>query len=267
MISKAELDRLYNTDKLSLSQIAQRVGLSYATVQRTMRRFGLRTRDYALASANMNNQRIIKFNYEQEQLVLGSLLGDASLWHWTMRSNKKCGSTLTGYKLSFSHTQKQLDYLLHKKAIIGGCAVGQRRSGYGSIIKHFTFSHTPTLRLYAELCLGSDHKKHVSVRWLDKLDWLGIAYWYMDDGSLLVEKKYRRPTVTFHTESFTAAELSLLQEMLRDRFGLDTRRATANSDPRQQVLSSRHKNEVMTFLANMKEYIVPTMHYKIRCIL
>lgn len=263
---KIEIEHLYNDLHLSQSQTAARLGVSRSRIAQLMKEFGIATRDHASASSNMNNQRTVAFTHDQEQLILGSMLGDANLHPWTMVSNKKSRTTLRGFRLTFAHSIKQLDYLLHKKAIIGGSEIGERLSGHGATIKHFSFCHSPSLRPYADLCL-TDGKKQVTTRWLDKLDWLGVAYWYMDDGSLIISKNRRRnlrPEIQFHTESFTSAERELLRNMLRERFNLHTSLRKCNGDLTQQKIVSKHKEEVGDFLSSLRPHIIASMAYKIR---
>lgn len=269
-ISKSLLQNLYHTKHLSQAQIGKELGLSCSRIGQLMRHHNIVRRDYAAASSNMNNQRTIFFNHHQEQLILGSMLGDANLHRWTMRSNKKSANILNGYKLTFAHSIKQIDYLLHKKEVMGGSKLGERLSGYGAIIKHFSFCHTPSLRPFAELCLDTNHRKRISEEWLAKIDRLGLAYWYMDDGSLIITRQRKgglRPLIQFHTESFTSKEVMLLQEMLQNKFGLITVSRISNGDPTQLKLVSKHKREVGPFLEQLQDFIVPCMKYKIRWII
>ena len=230
-----------------------------------MTKYDIQPRGYVAASENMHKQRAIIFNNHQEQLILGSMLGDANLHRWTMISNKKSKNKLNGYKLTFAHSVKQIDYLTHKRSIIGGSKIGQRISGFGAIIKHFSFCNSASMGPYVRLCLNEDNQKLISQEWLDKLDWCGIAYWYMDDGSLIITKN--RPQIQFHTESFNTDERELLRTMLRNRFGLETSLRQCNDDINQQKIVSKYKHQVAPFLNHLSVYIIPSMRYKIRWII
>lgn len=263
MINK--INKLYVQQKMSQDQVALHLGISRRKVQRIMARHGLKARTYALASSIMNERRFHGFNKEQEQLIFGSMLGDACLCRSVMKSNKT-GKSIEIYKLHFAHSIKQLKYLKHKRAVIGGCKIGTRKSAYGSIIKYFAFSHTPTLRKYAEIFHDKNHnKKRVSSEWIKKIDWPALAYWYMDDGCLIMAKnKYF--SIRFHTESYSRAELVLLQDMLV-QFGLDTKLIRSpNPNPDERIIASKHKYEVIKFLRKLTPWIVPSMKYKIRCL-
>lgn len=263
-VSRENLYDLYINQRLSESQIGLKVRRSRSRINQLLKKHGIHSRGYAEASSNMNNQRTKTFSHEQEQLILGSMLGDANLHRWTMVSNKKCKSILHGFRLTFAHCVDQLDYLLIKKSVIGGTKIGQRISGHGSTIKHFSFCHSPTLKKYSDICLDPlTYQKSVNQQWLDQIDWLGIAYWFMDDGSLIIHKN--RPRLEFHTESFTTQERELLRKMLLERFDLTTSLRKCNNDPKQQKIVSKHKHEVTPFLDKIRDYIVPaSMQHKKR---
>lgn len=261
--SRYRVCQLYKSG-MSQNEIAIKLGVSRAAVYRAMKARGVNPRTNAEASSLMNKRRFPGFNWLQEQLVYGSLLGDACLCRSVMKSNKT-GRRLEIFKLLFSHSKKQLAYLKHKRSIIGGSAIGTRQSGLGSTIYHFAFSHTPTLRQVASVCHDRSHKKKVSDTWLSKIDWPALAFWYQDDGFFIFS--HGRPLLTFCTNSFSYAELTKLQSLLL-RFGLDTRRVkTTNGRPRARMLSSRHASQALIFLRRIKPYVVPCMEYKIRAIL
>jgi len=256
--------RRYINNKLSTGLLAKEFKCNAVTIANILRSQNIKLRSYADASSAMNDRRMIVFTEDQRQLIFGSMLGDACLHRSIMKSNKT-DNKLETYKLIFAHSIKQLEYLEHKRSVLGGSRIGNRQSGHGSIIKHFAFCHTPSLRPIAEICHDSNHKKRITQEWLNLLTWKGIAYWYMDDGSLLIDKEYGRPILTFHTNSYSSSELDLLTRFLRGH-GLDTRHQKADGNP-GIILSSRHQTEARSFLKNMKPYIIPSMEYKIRAIL
>ncbi len=210
----------------------------------------------------MNDQRFVTFTKSQEQLVYGSLLGDACLHRGTMKSNKT-GNLIETYKLIFAHSVKQHEYVLHKQKLLNCCKIMRRKSGFGSDMEATAFSHTPTLREVAKICHDENHKKRVTSEWLAKLDWEGIAHWYMDDGDLLVSKK-NHFKMRFHTESYSFNELELLQNFLANR-GLQTRLLKSpNQNPNERIICSKHKAEVIKFLEKLKPFVIQQLAYKLR---
>jgi len=254
----------YVEEKMSTEILSKIFDCSQKTINNILTKNKVKIRSYAEASSIMNDRRTIDFSDEQKQFILGSMLGDACLNRQVMKSNKT-GKPLEIYRLIFAHSIKQLDYLKHKKSIIGGSKIGERISHCGATIKHFAFCHTPSLRPIAKICHDQNHKKQVTKQWLDQLDWRAIAYWYMDDGTLITSNN--RPIIKFHTNSFSTKELKLLMEFLAD-YGLQTRKEkTPNPNPDERILASRHKKEALVFLEKIRPYIIPSMEYKIRSIL
>jgi hypothetical protein len=233
-----------------------------------LNRLGIARRSTADASSNSNNQRKVEFSLEQLQLILGSMLGDAALNRHNYIS-PYTGLDRSTLKLTFNHSQKQLAYLQHKRCVLPGSKICNRLSGFGAVMYHYTFSQTPSLEPIAAICHDNYGHKRVSRQWLGLLDWRGVAWWYQDDGSLLIQKpkrwpRYRRPIVRFHTNSFSREEIELLQEVLETKFGLRTRTEISNNDSNQLGLASRHQHEAEAFLTFVSPFIVPCLRHKVR---
>ena len=146
----------------------------------------------------------------QEQVLLGTLLGDASAY-----PNKK-ENCYNG--VDMQHSLKQKDYVDYKKKLLGDLSntaraytcknsYGKEKYGLNTIIDK------RTQQIY-EICY-IDEKKTVTKEWLDKLNTLGLAIWYMDDGSL--HKNIRSEIATFHVEGYTIAEQKIIHDFLNSR--------------------------------------------------
>lgn len=262
ILTAAKVRRLYRTK--STEQIAKHLHVSRAQIYRLMKKHKIRPRTYAQASSFMNDQRTIKFNQHQEQLVYGSMLGDACLHRSVMKSNKT-KNRYAIYKLAFTHCKKQLPYLKYKQSIIGGCKIGTKISGHGSIVHHFTFSHTPTLKKVAAICHNKRHKKYVTQKWLDKVDWEGIAYWFQDDGCLMIPKN-RRPVIIFYTNSYSRIEVKLLQRWLLQKTGLRTCLKKVCGGKEARAIVAHRQKEIRKFLYRIKRWVVPCLRYKVRSV-
>ena len=262
-IDVSQIADMYYDQKLSQSQIASKLFVSRSRIQQIMKQYNIKSRSLASASSNMNDQRTIHFTPLQEQLIFGSMLGDAGLYYNEYLSNKT-GQPYKSINLTFGHSTKFINYVHHKRSVLPGTEIGYRISGFGVKIAHYSFCHTPSLQKYVDICLDKEYKKKVNNDWIDRLNWIGIAYWYQDDGSLVISKN--RPMIRFHTESFSDHERSLLQAMLADRFGLNTRLCPNNSNDQQLMIVSRHQQEAKLFLRQLQPYIQPIFKYKIRII-
>ena len=124
----------------------------------------------------------------------------------------------------------------------------------------FAFSHTPSLKPVLEICRNGKRHKYVNENWLNKLNWQGIAFWFMDDGSMMLSKKHRLH-IEFSTQGFSFDECLLLQSFLL-KYGLNTR-LNKTHGKEYHSLASRHHVEVFEFAKNVQPYIIPSMMYKI----
>ena len=155
------------------------------------------------------------FPYEIKQLILGSLLGDASI-----NANDKDG----GYRcVHFTQSDKQIDYFNYKKSILGKYALGERTrtSGYGSLMHDIhTTTNLEINKFLNEHCMKNG-KKFVTQEWCNELDPMGLAFWYMDDGSISNRNNDRLGCrIHISTNGFSLQENKTLANMLRDRFGI-----------------------------------------------
>lgn len=153
---------------------------------------------------------------DQEQLVLGSLLGDASLdIVESKRISKKHVNKGNRARISFRHGPKQYEYLLWKHSLLKG-HVGnkpklEKSKGFGKTTARFQtncgFYDTimPTI-------LGG--RKTPKDSWLNKIGLLGLAVWYMDDGGKSNE------TCRFHTQGFDYSEVVTLRNWLTTKWDL-----------------------------------------------
>ena len=113
----------------------------------------------------------------QEQVLLGTLLGDGHIYP----NNKKIHNN----GIVFSHSIKQQKYIDFKTKLIGSLykSVSDLTSGYGSHIKSVNTKCNKITQQVCDICY-KNNKKTVTKEWLTKLNSLGIAIWYMDDGTL-----------------------------------------------------------------------------------
>ena len=118
---------------------------------------------------------------EEKAAIRGMMIGDSYL-------RRKQNSYTT--ELSIIHSQKQKDYFHYKRNFLE-TALGKKIN-----FSEYLNEGYPSIRLcvvhkYLNFCfkwLYKNHKKHISLRYLRKINNQGIAFWYMDDGSLYAKK-------------------------------------------------------------------------------
>lgn len=131
-----------------------------------------------------NRERITQ---HQRMVIMGAALGDGNLG--------LTGSAMRG-RLRLVHGVAQREYLDYKVRLLGDLVGSPARyqSGVGTYSKTGTYristlSRPEIAQIHREL-YGVEGRKHISRAYLDQLNELGLALWYLDDGSL-VTTKYR----------------------------------------------------------------------------
>ena len=167
------------------------------------------------------------FQKKKKELLLGMLLGDATL-------------TTTEYSntasLSFTHSIDQKDYLFLKCKLLGLKFSFQKFAPKVQKIKkyiaHFkesiraTSKSYPFLYDYYLLCY-KNHRKTLTKEWLDQLSEISLAYFYLDDGSILKDKG-RIHAIELATQGYSKKEQLMLKETLEKKFGLKANIYKAN---------------------------------------
>lgn len=164
------------------------------------------------------NRNYLKLTYEQRQMMLGSLLGDAGL-SYRVRKNHE---TFEFYE---SHGPDQEKYIKHKAnllgANLGSYHKGNKSFGPGGIYYRYSYSNKKELKKIYSLCFKRGRKK-INKEWLKEVDAPAIAYWFMDDGSSSFDITNNKTVmVRFASQSFSKRENTLLMTKLLE-FGVET---------------------------------------------
>lgn len=203
----------------------------------------------------MNNQEIhknksnLRLTKRQKSILVGLLLGDG---HLETQNN---GRT---YRLKVEHSIMQKEYVewLHKEfeKWVPGKIYTKQRGAFKSV-GFTTYSHG-SLRFYGQQFY--DKKvKHIPKIIKKLLDPLGLAIWFMDDGS---RKSAKHHTYNIHTLGYKKEELMFIQGVLSDLFQIDT------ALHKQKIKSWRiyiPARSAVRFTALIEEYIIPSMRYKL----
>jgi len=154
----------------------------------------------------------LKLTDKQRDILVGLLLGDG---HLETQNNGKT------YRLKVEHSLEQKDYVLwlyqefkewtHKQPYSKQRKNGQQSTGFT------TYSHG-SFRFYGQQFYVKGKK--VVPKIIGKLlNPLGIAIWFMDDGS---RKSRQHKTFIIHTLGYSKKELELLQNVLLQKFKIKT---------------------------------------------
>lgn len=202
------------------------------------------------------------FTNEANQLLLGTLMGDASI------ANNGAGV----YRYCVSHCTAQVDYLhfIKKSLEFAGYTFGDIRDSK-SILKgkHYCTKQllSKTHSTWKELrdVFYIDGKKVISKAILDQLTWEGVAYWFMDDGT-----GNRRTTGDGKDQHIEFAICGFDQNsriIIRDWFigkGIDCKLKTiSNSSGKQYEVLSLTLQASRQLSQHVGPYILPCLRYKL----
>lgn len=125
-----------------------------------------------------------KLSYSAQQLIYGSLLGDASI-------SRASGTA----RFTVSHCAKHKRYIDYKANLLNNIVLNIKKDFRDKITPNGKkYNNHSMYRLYST-CLKQlaiirqeiyqNNKKTISEKWLSKIDDMGLAFWYMDDGSFI----------------------------------------------------------------------------------
>jgi hypothetical protein len=184
--------------------------------------------------------RAITFGSRQRELIIGSLLGDATLL-----------KTTSGYCFRVHHGRRQQDLVDWKYAELADFVrSAPRTSGNGYYFRTVTHPELAVLRdsFYA------GRRKIVPIRLLEReLTALGLAVWIMDDGA--AEGKQLR----LNTQSFSAEEAEELVGLIRAKFGIIMGVNRDKNRPRLRCNAA----SMLRLVGLVRHHMIPSMLYKL----
>jgi hypothetical protein len=158
-------------------------------------------REFVVETLFGRRARATPFNSHQWELIIGSLLGDATLL-----------KTTSGYCFRVHHGRRQQDLVDWKYTVLADFVrTVPRTSGNGYYFR--TVSH-PELAELRKLFYSGERKIAPLKLLSSSLTAFGLAVWIMDDGA--AEGKQLR----LNTQSFSAEEAAELTGLIRAKFGI-----------------------------------------------
>jgi LAGLIDADG DNA endonuclease family len=200
------------------------------------------------------------FTDEQKSIVYGTLLGDGYLKPSNNRENPS-------YSLVIAHGAKQKEYLEWKKEKLSNFIIKEDAYIKQSKTK---YNHSPTYRYdtIAHPFLTELRRKFypngvktVSKEWLNHIDELALAVWFMDDGSL--NKRYG--TMLISTNNFSYEEHVLIQQWFLNRWDIPVKIESRKSSWTGKTQYSIRINSSVAkrFREIISPYVPDCMKYKI----
>lgn len=253
--SKETLEEMVIGKGMTPYEIAKQLGYGnqgWSNVYAYCREYGITGFDFS-PNAEIKKRKV---DGDIASVIHGTLLGDGSL-------------TPKGGSLTMTHGEKQLEYLKWKQEKLGWLCfqdISRRESsgiGVFSKLPSYTVrthSH-PYLKKLRAQCWRDGMKRVSAIINSPFFDGLSFAVWYFDDGSL----NRSSGVVTFATNGFCLEDVHLLQNMMSERFGVESK-----VEPRRTSTFAIRVNKSQTqtlFKAMMSRLPVapPSMEYKYPC--
>jgi transposase len=156
-------------------------------------------------------------NNEEFQVLYGTILGDAFISEGRYENGDSCGS--------FNHCVEQKEWIFKKFEYLNRfCNPPKLIDKYDERFKtpeyQQYYCYIKTNSYLSELYpkLYNNGIKYIDEETFSKIDALGIATWYMDDGSKSKDSK----TYVFCTHSFSDNDMAIIQKVLLNKFSIDT---------------------------------------------
>lgn len=244
-INQEDFERLWNEGKSDL-EIAEFFGVKEITIK------SYRTRGENAGKFTRNDyfsEKDMQLSNEQEQFILGSLLGDLSI-------------DLTGQmknaKLCLVHSVKQEELFMKKVEILGEFMGSYKlysqydnrtnkiyQTWRGNSKSHKLFNNIYDL-------VYPNRVKTITREYINKINHpIALAYWFMDDGS---------ECGTIATNCFSLEEVELLIDWLKAKWNIIS---TKQKNKENYVLHISQKSR-LDFEHLIFPYMIPSMYYKLK---
>lgn len=249
MISKDKLEDLYVTKGKTSYEIAEMFDVNRTTVTRWLKKHGIdinpKQRKYELIKK-------IPFTQEQKDLIVGTVLGDGCIaLHG--RKNKSA-------RLIVGHCEKQKDFLMWKKGILGNFVnvINKKEDEKkNSIMYSFSTVTHNEFKFYRNL-FYSGNKKIIKDELINHINPLSLAAWFLDDGTLMKNVNMR-----LSTDSFTKEENEKLQWILKCNFDIRSKVCEYTRNNKKYYYMSFNKENSLKMTEIIAPYSIECMQYKL----
>lgn len=183
---------------------------------------------------------------KQNQLILGSLLGDAGI-------NKD--KRYEGYEFAERHSLSQIEYLKWKNEHLNFNFSIYEKKNVCAIRKN-----NKIFKEYRELFYPKG-TKIVTKEVLNKLNPLGLAIWHMDDGNY----SYKTDVIRLYTQAFKLEGNRIIKEWFKKRLNIDTKiKRIYRKDRRKEYFYTElNHHNAKKFIDVIKNNVIQPMEYKI----
>lgn len=255
------LNEMYFVDKMSFRDIAQIFNVKKQIVSGWFRLYKINTRNLKEAQDIIEKNREYKiFTERQKQILLGGMLGDGGL-------RRYCGRNAAYIEY---HCWKQKGYVIWKarELNVKSKTIWRNETRKDLFNRKFGRYKQAWFKLNSHPFLTDgynkiyiDNKKtKVTKDFMDKLDVLGLAVWYMDDG--YYDKKSKRAFIFFGFQN-----PDIILDYFKEKFKLfpKIQERSGGGYSRKFYTLRFNSKESCRFIKIIRKYVAPIkcMRYKI----
>lgn len=192
-------------------------------------------------------------------LIYGTLLGDSAITYPNSHSRFP--------RLAFGHAARQrawLEYKAERLSKLRPTTWEAPNVGYGEgkmAVYCNTACHPQLCEVFA-VVKPDNQQKTVSRDWLNRVTPEGLAWWYMDDGSLSYSEG-GSPRIQMHTEGFSDYENQIIVDWLGE-LGYPCRKFFITRGEKRYSCIALGASTARKWLADLREFAIPAMDYKFR---
>lgn len=154
-------------------------------------------------------------NYDQTQVLLGSLMGDGTLnsrWY-------------SGAGFEFTQSNKRVKYFNLKKHLFSkyiSNIVTNTKTNTSTFYTNYTEQFSDFNKSIVWRPTSQDKKPFLSLDFLAKIDWLGLATWYFDDGNNADNYNYNMgKRIRIWSRTVSVEEQQNVISILKNKFGIE----------------------------------------------
>lgn len=229
-----------NINKMSNSELSKSLSKSINSIANKLNELKIR-----------RGQANIPINKVEEQIILGSILGDASILY-------KKDSTNPCFRES--HSIKQKEYLLWKFRLIKSLNIHIFESTRKNGIKEINMASNQyhNFKLYRNL-FYPNNKKIVNEEILKLIDVLGLAVWFLDDGHYI----YPQKSISIATLGFSKEENEIIIKWFKIKWKIDCR-LWRDKDKYRLLFNATNTNKFLRLIVpELEKHNLPnSMKYK-----
>ena len=229
----------------------------------------------------------VELTYDQKQLILGSVIGNMSIFRELFRSKHVEDVLARPPRLQVGHAAKNKDYVFwkykHLKSIIKTYPhfdepVYDARVGLaaGEGMYSFVSPTLPCLTQMFEICYSDNEKRKITKDWMHAIvDPIAVATWFMDSG-IVVGAKTARPFLDITIRRTDAEGAAIVQKYLLLELGIESwhndgtryveaKRNSIIQGPGRQSLQLQKRPDARKFIDLVAPFVeeVPSMMRKI----